>query len=283
MGVFIWYNIEVKVPTLQQNDVNWQTQGQLGAKQLLESFLNPKASGSLPHAFLFLGPEGIGKYNLAKEFAQNIFTTLGEASEILEYDFEESPSVESLREIIGFSSLTSIGQKKVFLLRNFEQASIGAVNSLLKTLEEPSTSSLFILVSNSNSTIPTIKSRCITVRCYPAKATSNAQSLFHKAVAPYPLLAQKLEEFPETVQQLEENLQLLKSPNLTQVNTLSQQEPIFLKLLLQLWVELLKQDLEATNLLSTIHNLRVATQARFDLSKSYNTKLVLQQFILETK
>ena len=53
------------------------------------------------------------------------------------------------------------GEKKIYVLKNFDNATIQAQNKLLKTLEEPSKSVVFILTTtNETSVLPTIRSRC---------------------------------------------------------------------------------------------------------------------------
>lgn len=273
--------------TAKKNELDWEISGQVGAKIALESFLQSKSHDSLPHAFLFLGPKGVGKYKLAKEFAGKIFKDPDSKSEVFEYDFVTSPSLEELRDIIGFSSLTSSQSKKVFILNNFELASMGSVNSLLKTLEEPPASSMFIIVSNGNTVLPTIKSRCISIRCYPSTqdaVNSDLPKVVAEAVIGYPELAARLLESPELVSLLEDQLPRLKSPNLNQIIALSKLEPEQLQLLLQLWTMLLKQEIQqGSEPKPLIKKIRTAMQTHADLSKSFNTKLVLQQFLIETK
>lgn len=53
------------------------------------------------------------------------------------------------------------GDKKIYVLKNFEQATIQAQNKLLKTLEEPCSSVIFIITTtNESGVLATIKSRC---------------------------------------------------------------------------------------------------------------------------
>lgn len=272
---------------MAQNDTKWGSDGQKGAKHLLSTFLRSEQGHSMPHAFLFLGPSGVGKKKLATEFVEKYFQVIDVKPEVLEYDFVESPSIENLRELISLTSLTSIGSKKVFILKNFHLASIGSINSLLKTLEEPSPSSMFVLISDQNTSLPTIMSRCIVVRCFPSSQSVSNLDLpknLSSLLVGYPELAKQLIEMPGELDEISEHLERLKSRDLTLISKLSDFEPERLSLLIQLWIEYLKQNLESNlNLQNTITNLKVATQTKFDLSKSYNTKLVLQQFLLETK
>ena len=53
------------------------------------------------------------------------------------------------------------GDKKIYVLKNFESATIQAQNKLLKTLEEPPHSVVFVITTtNENGVLPTIRSRC---------------------------------------------------------------------------------------------------------------------------
>lgn len=57
-----------------------------------------------------------------------------------------------------------------------------------------------------------------------------------------------------------------------------------MQLLLQLWTMLLKQEIQqGSEPKPLIKKIRTAMQTHADLSKSFNTKLVLQQFLIETK
>ena len=270
-----------------QIDIEWSTLGQNGAKQLLSNFLSLGSTDKLPHAFLFLGPMGVGKSNFAKEFARKTFEMRAAKPEIFEYDFNDNPSIESLRELISLSNLTSVGQKKVFILNNFQKASQSSVNSLLKTLEEPSSSSMFLLISNSNRVLPTVMSRCIVVRCFSVSGQDSSLDLplsLQELVSPYPQLSERLSKDEDLANLLSDNMAFLQKGGLSIVNKLSDLESDQLTLLLQLWTEYLKQKLHAgENIETNINNLKVASRTRNEIQKSFNTKLVLQQFLLETK
>ncbi len=284
---------------IDQKSLIWLTPGQSGAKNLLNNFLRESTKQDLPHAFLFLGPSGVGKTLLAKEFAQKISalnsTNKDEeksVAEILEFDFADSGSVENLRELMGFTSLTSANNsRKIFLLKNFDLASVASSNIMLKTLEEPPASSMFILVANSNGVLPTVMSRCIRIRCFPVadlKVNSNLPQNLVTIVSEYPELLQRLENDPEKTKVVSELLNKLQDRHLglMNLNSLIDLETEDLKLLIKLWIHSLKQHLGQDNkpemLATIIHNLKVAQNTNEDLQRSYNTKLVLQQFIIQT-
>ncbi len=273
-----------------KNEQQWATAGQAGAKNLLSNFLNGNDIQRIPHAFIFLGPSGVGKHLLAQEFAQKI--TSQNNSEILEYDFTESNGVEDLRELIALASLTAASRsRKIFILKNFEKATIASNNVMLKILEEPPASSMFLIVANSNRVLPTIMSRCIAIRCFPV-SDLNIQSKLPKnliqIVEQFPGLVDKLENDPEKAEIISELLSKLQSHKLglINLNQLVELESDDLKLFVKLWIHSLKKDLSQSkniNLAQTLNNIKVAQLASEDLERSYNTKLVLQQFLIQTK
>ena len=69
--------------------------------------------------------------------------------------------VEDINEIVSDSIQRPMdGQFKVYILNNFDKATVQAQNKLLKTLEEPPMNVIFILTcSNSGNVLPTIQSR----------------------------------------------------------------------------------------------------------------------------
>ncbi len=69
---------------------------------------------------------------------------------------------EDINKIVSDSYVLPMeAQKKIYVLKNFEQATVQAQNKLLKTLEEPPKSVVFVITtSNENGVLPTIRSRC---------------------------------------------------------------------------------------------------------------------------
>lgn len=140
----------------------------------------------LPHAILLAGPEGVGKNGFAFAFAQSLLCgkpdEKGEPCGVCRHchllqagnhpDFqlikpeEESKSgeikVRMIRDLTSGTSLTArSGGYKVVIVRPAERMNSAAANSLLKTLEEPASNTLLILVSDHPSRLlPTIRSRC---------------------------------------------------------------------------------------------------------------------------
>lgn len=70
-------------------------------------------------------------------------------------------TVEESREIVNDSLVIPMeAEKKIYIIENFDKASVQAQNALLKTLEEPPKYVVFILtVNNENLVVNTIKSR----------------------------------------------------------------------------------------------------------------------------
>jgi len=140
----------------------------------------------LPHAMLFAGPAGVGKALLAQAIAQSLLcgapdgqgTPCGVCRHCqllragthpdlrwVEPDPESKSGeirIEQIRRLTEGANLTAqSGGYKPVLLRPADRMTPGAANSLLKTLEEPSSGSLLILVTDHPSRLlPTIRSRC---------------------------------------------------------------------------------------------------------------------------
>lgn len=135
-----------------------ETQTIYGHK-VAQNLLNKQLeSSNFAHAYLFSGPSGVGKYTLAKEFAGKALNH--SVADFFELDLAEQNSIEELRQFLSIISVRPVnGQWKVAILNNFDLASPILENALLKTLEEPSSSTILILVA-SGQLLPTIISRC---------------------------------------------------------------------------------------------------------------------------
>lgn len=267
-GQVLWYNYEVKSSEKSEKfQSSWQNSTQMGAKKILQNFITlAQHNGEqLPHAFLFLGPAHSGKYQLALAFAHKLRTTLQNQSEVYEFDIAASDGVGNLRELIQFSNLTAANRasKKIFVVKNFQDASVTAQNTLLKTLEEPARSAVFILVSNHNSALPTILSRCVAVRCF---ATENGSL-----------------DINERQQRVLDALSGQQSGLLLQLKELQDMDTPEISTLLQSWVQHLLAEFAEQTLERDIQRIRAAQVAHEDLQHNYNSKLILQEFLLQTE
>jgi len=125
----------------------------------------------LPQTLLFSGIDGIGKSLCAKALAAHLLQS--ERSLDLHILKPEGKSglyaISTLREMISKEhSAPFESSGKVFILEDIERMQPVAANALLKTLEEPTADTTFILLSSSASEIlPTILSRCIILNFQP--------------------------------------------------------------------------------------------------------------------
>lgn len=133
-------------------------------KKILEKCIK---SGNISHAYLFSGKKGVGKRTLAEEFARQILNVKNlESSADYKYiskrDDKKDIIIEQIRKNIidDVYELPVSGNKKVYIIDDAESLNIASQNALLKTLEEPPTYVVLILISASESVfLPTIRSR----------------------------------------------------------------------------------------------------------------------------
>lgn len=126
----------------------------------LISLVNQKR---LPHALLFCG----GNLSEKREFALSIAKLLLGDKWIEDFShpdlyYQETTAIDDVREVIAQLYQTSHqGNYKVVIFALAESMPIGAMNALLKTLEEPPPHSVLILITEFPSLLPlTIRSRC---------------------------------------------------------------------------------------------------------------------------
>lgn len=124
-------------------------------KQILLNQLN---TGTFKQAYLFCGPAGDGKTTTARIFANEINKGRGKP---IELDAASHNGVEDVRQIIEDSKKKPIDSEyKVFICDEVHSFSNNAWQALLKLLEEPPKTAIFILCTTDPQKIPaTILSR----------------------------------------------------------------------------------------------------------------------------
>lgn len=145
--------------------------------------LNPKLlneSSSPFHAYLLLSNSSKYVFEQALQFAS--ITSLSQEStlehpdvRVIESENINTIGIENVRDILNKDNLSPVsGKYKIIIFPPYKSLTEEASNALLKTLEEPSESSIFILTSTGNfwshakddsnmGIINTIKSRCRTI------------------------------------------------------------------------------------------------------------------------
>lgn len=147
------------------------------------------------HAYVFVGPAGAGKLQAAKVFAGELLAAAdaGNADRHRRLAVGEghadvhvlNPAGNNLRRdeeaeplIVQASRSPVEGKRKVLIVNRFHTATPAAAASLLKTIEEPPATSIFVLLAED---IPpehvTIESRCTRVDFPPVPVAAIAASL----------------------------------------------------------------------------------------------------------
>lgn len=179
----------------------------LGHDKELSALRNAILNSRVAHAFIFSGPEGIGKRLAALGFARalncagfdgdscgvcascrmmdagahpnllQVWPTVKERDDVLEnaYDGAGLIRISQVRDIQEFLRYRIDGGKKAVVVDYAERLMPQAANAFLKTLEEPPAGSVIMLItSRPSDLLPTILSRCqrISFRPLPDEAIS---------------------------------------------------------------------------------------------------------------
>lgn len=156
-------------------------EGVIGHERVVE--LLRREVSSPAQSYLFTGPDSVGKGTLAARFAAALLCAEnGEHDEecrscrlartgvhpdvtVIEPEGATSLGVEQARSVVTRASLRPVeSDRSIFLFPEAGTMTEQAANALLKTLEEPTASVVFLLVAESDDDLPaTVGSRCRTV------------------------------------------------------------------------------------------------------------------------
>lgn len=152
----------------------------VGQEHVVRTLTNAISSNRIAHAYLFVGPRGIGKTTLARIFAKALNCEKGPIGtpcdtcdscreiaagtdmDVHEIDGASNNGVDQVRELRDTVVYTPVrGNFKIFIIDEVHMLSPAAFNALLKTLEEPPPHVKFIFATTEPQRIlPTILSRC---------------------------------------------------------------------------------------------------------------------------
>ena len=137
----------------------------IGQDQVVKPLTASLKSGKISHAYLFTGPRGCGKTSVARIFAHEInhfdYQIEDEYTDIIEIDAASNTGVDNIRELREKACVAPTkGKYKVYIIDEVHMLSKSAFNALLKTLEEPPKSVVFIMATTDAYKVPvTITSR----------------------------------------------------------------------------------------------------------------------------
>jgi replication-associated recombination protein RarA len=155
----------------------------IGNQKIISNLQKSLDRGLLNHAYIFSGPQYVGKFTLAKMFAlhainetvlklntddfsrEALLDLIVVEPEIVEkknISKQRDISVESIRETKKKLSLFPYGGKrKVLIIDDAHKLNTAAQNALLKILEEPNDTTIIILVTcEIDNLLSTLQSRC---------------------------------------------------------------------------------------------------------------------------
>jgi DNA polymerase III subunit delta' len=188
-----------------------------GHDRVLEALRRALAQGRLPHALLFVGPEGIGKRSCALAMAQALLCparpealldpcgacpscrqvhagTHPDLRLARRPDDKHELPIQVIRDLcLGLGLKPMLGARQVAVVDDADDLNEEAANAFLKTLEEPPEGSVLILIGTAAELqLDTIVSRCRVVPFRPLPEPELAAVLLEQGVAAAPDEARRL-------------------------------------------------------------------------------------------
>ncbi|MEY2550299.1 MAG: polymerase subunit gamma/tau [Verrucomicrobiota bacterium] len=169
----------------------------VGQTHVTRTLKNAVEQNRLAHAYLFVGPRGIGKTSTARILAKALNCVngptvtpcgvcdscreiaQGNSLDVLEIDGASNNGVEQVRELRdNVRYAPSKGKFKIYIIDEVHMLTSAAFNALLKTLEEPPPHVKFIFATTEpQKVLPTILSRCQRFDLHRIPANLIAQHL----------------------------------------------------------------------------------------------------------
>ena len=176
----------------------------IGHRRVVSLLSRAAARGTVPPSLLLAGPAGVGKRRVAMALAEALNCVSPRATADFEHDACDacttcrriargthpevivlepgemgSIKIESVRDVIDRAQYRPFeGRRRVVIIDDADALVPAAQNALLKTLEEPPSASVFVLVSAMpDALLPTVRSRCPRLRFGPLTPGEIAEAL----------------------------------------------------------------------------------------------------------
>jgi len=169
----------------------------VGQTHVSRTLKNAVAQNRLAHAYLFVGPRGVGKTSTARILAKSLncvkgptVTPCGECDncreiaagnslDVIEIDGASNRGIDDVRELRdNVRYAPAKGRYKIYIIDEVHMLTKEAFNALLKTLEEPPPHVKFIFATTEpDKVLPTILSRCQRFDLHRIPANLIAQHL----------------------------------------------------------------------------------------------------------
>jgi len=171
--------------------------GIIGQERALVPLRRALETGQINHAYLFIGPGGIGKHTTAAAFARALILmddAPGQAyiEDNVHPDLMVVEKVEN-KTLIGIEQINQVmepwlalkpyrASRRVVIVKEAHLLSLPAANALLKTLEEPPGHAVIIMLSDEPSLLETIVSRCQVIGFSPLLEASIKDLLIDRGI-----------------------------------------------------------------------------------------------------
>ena len=152
----------------------------VGQKHIIRTIQNELLQEKTAHAYLFVGPRGIGKTTIARIFAKAMNCERAPIAEpccecqscldisnnnsldLIEIDGASNNSVNDIRQLREEVLYAPVNNKyKIYIIDEVHMLSTSAWNALLKTIEEPPAHAKFLFATTeAHKVLPTVISRC---------------------------------------------------------------------------------------------------------------------------
>ena len=163
----------------------------IGHEMIKEHFKKAIETNHVSHAYILTGEAGMGRKSLANAFAMTLLCEKGKKEPCMQchackqvmsgnhpdlifvnHEKPNSIGVDDIREQINDTIMVRpySSYYKVYIVDEAEKMTVQAQNALLKTIEEPpSYAVILLLTTNQDAFLPTILSRCVQLKLKPLR------------------------------------------------------------------------------------------------------------------